>query len=158
MCLATDGGRGLCGRGLCGQLQGSVSPTRSPSPLAFPLVHQAGSSHSTQVFSPGASLSVSPATKRALAGAGQSAAACSSSSFSGSSYSSSASAGLGVPQPRPKSAEPAGSSPLLRRALSPDRLHPRSAEKSLAISPLCCSSSAASGSRFSFVCVLPSFT
>ena len=26
-----------------------VSPTRSPSPLAFPLVHQPGSSHSTQV-------------------------------------------------------------------------------------------------------------
>ena len=35
---------------------------------------------------------------------------------------------------RPKSAEPG--SPLLRRALSPDRLHPRSAEKNLAISPL----------------------
>lgn len=86
-----------------------VSPTRSPSPLAFPMVHPPGSSHSTQVFSPGASLSVSPAAKRAMS--------------------------------RPKSAEPG--SPLLRRALSPDRLHPRSAEKSLAISPLCGSNSSA---------------
>merc|ERR1719507_2136936 len=41
---------------------------------------------------------------------------------------------------RPKSAEPSSAgSPLLRRALSPDRLHPRSAEgkKVAAISPLC---------------------
>lgn len=35
---------------------------------------------------------------------------------------------------RPKSAEPG--SPLLRRALSPDRLHPRSAENKTSISPL----------------------
>lgn len=35
---------------------------------------------------------------------------------------------------RPKSAEPG--SPLLRRALSPDRLHPRSAENKKSISPL----------------------
>ncbi|KZC12804.1 Microtubule-associated serine/threonine-protein kinase 1 [Dufourea novaeangliae] len=35
---------------------------------------------------------------------------------------------------RPKSAEPG--SPLLRRALSPDRLHPRSAESKTSISPL----------------------
>lgn len=87
-----------------------VSPTRSPSPLAFPIQvhHPPGSSHSTQLFSPGASLSVSPAAKqRALS--------------------------------RPKSAEPG--SPLLRRALSPDRLHPRSAEKNLGISPLCSSCS-----------------
>ncbi|XP_031336956.1 uncharacterized protein LOC116166229 [Photinus pyralis] len=40
---------------------------------------------------------------------------------------------------RPKAAEPG--SPLLRRALSPDRLHPRSAESKCAlISPLCSSS------------------
>jgi len=41
---------------------------------------------------------------------------------------------------RPKSAEPSSAgSPLLRRALSPDRLHPRSAEgkKPTTISPLC---------------------
>lgn len=42
---------------------------------------------------------------------------------------------------RPKSAEP--SSPLLRRALSPDRLHPRSAaDAKCSISPLCCTSNA----------------
>lgn len=40
---------------------------------------------------------------------------------------------------RPKSAEP--SSPLLRRALSPDRLHPRSAETKCSISPLCTNNS-----------------
>ncbi|KOC68176.1 Microtubule-associated serine/threonine-protein kinase 2 [Habropoda laboriosa] len=39
---------------------------------------------------------------------------------------------------RPKSAEPG--SPLLRRALSPDRLHPRSAENKTSISPLANSS------------------
>lgn len=38
---------------------------------------------------------------------------------------------------RPKNAEPG--SPLLRRALSPDRLHPRSAESKCSISPLCSS-------------------
>lgn len=40
---------------------------------------------------------------------------------------------------RPKAAEPG--SPLLRRALSPDRLHPRLAENKCSISPLCSSSS-----------------
>ncbi|XP_048486707.1 microtubule-associated serine/threonine-protein kinase 3 isoform X4 [Plutella xylostella] len=34
-------------------------------------------------------------------------------------------------------------SPLLRRALSPDRLHPRSAESKCSISPLCCAGTAA---------------
>ncbi|CAG9569864.1 unnamed protein product [Danaus chrysippus] len=34
-------------------------------------------------------------------------------------------------------------SPLLRRALSPDRLHPRSAESKCSISPLCCGGGAA---------------
>ncbi|XP_046634794.1 microtubule-associated serine/threonine-protein kinase 3-like isoform X5 [Daphnia pulicaria] len=111
-----------------------VSPTRSPSPLAFPMQvhHPPGSSHSTQLFSPGASLSVSPAAKqRALS--------------------------------RPKSAEPG--SPLLRRALSPDRLHPRSAEKNLVISPLCnaCSSStppnsSSNGSTTNQRCGLPKVT
>uniref|UniRef100_A0A182S6W6 Uncharacterized protein n=1 Tax=Anopheles maculatus TaxID=74869 RepID=A0A182S6W6_9DIPT len=42
--------------------------------------------------------------------------------------------------PRAKTAEP--SSPLLRRALSPDRLHPRSAaESKCVLSPLCCNTS-----------------
>ncbi|XP_034659666.1 microtubule-associated serine/threonine-protein kinase 3 isoform X1 [Drosophila subobscura] len=86
------------------------SPTRSPSPLAFPLVgHQPGASNTTQSYSPGSTLptlqtAVNANTKK--------------SGFA-----------------RTKSAEP--SSPLLRRALSPDRLHPRSAETK--ISPLCCS-------------------
>ena len=73
-----------------------VSPTRSPSPLALPLtqhhVHPAGSSNTTQTYSPGASLTPNSAKKAFNAH-------------------------------RPKSAEPG--SPLLRRALSPDRLHPR---------------------------------
>ena len=52
---------------------------------------------------------------------------------------------------RPKSAEPNTlGSPLLRRALSPDRLHPRSAEgkKSTTISPLC--SKALVGNKLSY--------
>ncbi|XP_049805773.1 microtubule-associated serine/threonine-protein kinase 3 isoform X3 [Schistocerca nitens] len=85
------------------------SPTRSPSPLAFPAVagHQPGSSNTTQSYSPGQPLV--PATGAV------------------------AKKGFG----RPKGAEPG--SPLLRRALSPDRLHPRSAEKPAppSVSPLC---------------------
>merc|ERR1719229_891017 len=87
-----------------------VSPTRSPSPLALPLsqhshVHPAGSSNTTQTYSPGASLTPNSAKK----------------AFNSH---------------RPKSAEPG--SPLLRRALSPDRLHPRSDVKVKGtISPLC---------------------
>lgn len=86
-----------------------ASPTRSPSPLAFPTGHQPGSSNTTQSYSPGVTPSgIIPlnagATKKSFV--------------------------------RPKSSEP--SSPLLRRALSPDRLHPRSAEnKCSLISPLC---------------------
>ncbi|KNC30597.1 hypothetical protein FF38_11951 [Lucilia cuprina] len=88
------------------------SPTRSPSPLAFPLIgHQPGSSNTTQSYSPGGSL---PVVQTVTAGSKK--------------------AGF----VRTKSSEP--SSPLLRRALSPDRLHPRSAEsKCTLISPLCCS-------------------
>ncbi|XP_075161364.1 microtubule-associated serine/threonine (MAST) protein kinase dop isoform X2 [Haematobia irritans] len=88
------------------------SPTRSPSPLAFPLIgHQPGSSNTTQSYSPGGSL---PVVQTVTAGAKKTGFV------------------------RTKSSEP--SSPLLRRALSPDRLHPRSAEnKCTLISPLCCS-------------------
>lgn len=86
------------------------SPTRSPSPLAFPLVgHQPGASNTTQSYSPGSTL---PTLQTAV-------------------NANTKKAGFA----RTKSAEP--SSPLLRRALSPDRLHPRSAETK--ISPLCCS-------------------
>ncbi|XP_022226103.2 microtubule-associated serine/threonine-protein kinase 1 [Drosophila obscura] len=86
------------------------SPTRSPSPLAFPLVgHQPGASNTTQSYSPGSTLPTLQTATNASTKKGGFA--------------------------RTKSAEP--SSPLLRRALSPDRLHPRSAETK--ISPLCCS-------------------
>ncbi|KAJ8917957.1 hypothetical protein NQ315_002652 [Exocentrus adspersus] len=90
-----------------------ASPTRSPSPLAFPIGHQPGSSNTTQSYSPSAGsapIAVSGQSKKGFV--------------------------------RPKAAEPG--SPLLRRALSPDRLHPRSAENKCSISPLCSSGSAAS--------------
>lgn len=95
------------------------SPTRSPSPLAFPVGHQPGSSNTTQSYSPGvlpsgqSTINVGGVTKKSFA--------------------------------RPKSAEP--SSPLLRRALSPDRLHPRSAENKCSISPLCCTGTSAPKQR-----------
>lgn len=93
-------------------IPGPASPTRSPSPLAFPVGHQPGSSNTTQSYSP-----YSPVLPSGVPGSNG-----------------------GVTKKgfaRPKSAEP--SSPLLRRALSPDRLHPRSAENKLTlISPLCC--------------------
>uniref|UniRef100_A0A1B0CFH9 non-specific serine/threonine protein kinase n=2 Tax=Lutzomyia longipalpis TaxID=7200 RepID=A0A1B0CFH9_LUTLO len=95
-----------------------ASPTRSPSPLAFPIGHQPGSSNTTQSYSPGVVPNSSSATT-----------VVSKKSFT-----------------RPKSAEP--SSPLLRRALSPDRLHPRSAEsKCTLISPLCCSTQISKNTR-----------
>ncbi|KAK9497613.1 hypothetical protein O3M35_004306 [Rhynocoris fuscipes] len=98
------------------------SPTRSPSPLAFPLTgHQPGSSNTTQSYSPGAG--VGPSTS----GPGVSGIAV---------VGVTTVVGVGGPKRRTKSGvEPA--SPLLRRALSPDRLHPRSAEKPPALSPLC---------------------
>lgn len=93
-------------------IPGPASPTRSPSPLAFPVGHQPGSSNTTQSYSP-----YSPVLPSGVPG---SSGAVTKKGFA-----------------RPKSAEP--SSPLLRRALSPDRLHPRSAENKLTlISPLCC--------------------
>lgn len=89
-----------------------LSPTRSPSPLAFPIGHQPGASNTTQSYSPGG-------LPGANLNAGQ--VVATKKGFA-----------------RTKNSEP--SSPLLRRALSPDRLHPRSAEnKCTLISPLCCS-------------------
>lgn len=85
-----------------------ASPTRSPSPLAFPIGHQPGSSNTTQSYSPSAGtapIAICAQNKKSFV--------------------------------RPKGAEPG--SPLLRRALSPDRLHPRSAETKCSISPLCSS-------------------
>jgi len=80
-----------------------ISPTRSPSPLALPLVghYIPGASNTTQTYSPLGHSAASLTPNSAAA----------KKSFN-----------------RPKSAEPG--SPLLRRALSPDRLHPRSADHS----------------------------
>lgn len=116
-----------------------ASPTRSPSPLAFPVImpgHQPGASNTTQSYSPGCVIPNSASLNSSLS--------------SGSAHSSTLTSNTGTivtaiaggkktSFARPKSAEP--SSPLLRRALSPDRLHPRSAaETKCSISPLCCSS------------------
>ena len=86
-----------------------ASPTRSPSPLAFPVGHQPGSSNTTQSYSPG-SLPSGQTTMNNVSKKGF---------------------------VRPKSTEL--SSPLLRRALSPDRISSRSLENKCSISPLCCS-------------------
>lgn len=91
-----------------------ASPTRSPSPLAFPNVgHLSGASNTVQAYVPGT-------TTATIVPNGSTGAIAKK------------------PFVRPKSAEP--SSPLLRRALSPDRLHPRSAENKCVLSPLCCNS------------------
>lgn len=86
-----------------------ASPTRSPSPL-LKATH----------FPPGHSTGASNTTQAYVPGTTTIATgAVAKKSFA-----------------RPKSAEP--SSPLLRRALSPDRLHPRTAENKIVVSPLCC--------------------
>lgn len=151
-----------------------ASPTRSPSPLAFPSVgvHQPGSSNTTQSYSPGVagpsslaatnngypigggtfgstnssanpnhntnnnsnthSLALSTTSSHPTVTACSSTISTTSTSVSMNPACSAAKKSFA----RPKSAEP--SSPLLRRALSPDRLHPRSAEiKCSSISPLC---------------------
>uniref|UniRef100_A0A6B0VFV5 non-specific serine/threonine protein kinase n=2 Tax=Ixodes ricinus TaxID=34613 RepID=A0A6B0VFV5_IXORI len=81
----------------------AMSPTRSPSPLAFPLGHQPHHhpAAAPQVFAVARKPSPPTLVPAAAASARKS-------------------------LMRPKSAEPG--SPLLRRALSPDRLHPKSAE------------------------------
>lgn len=88
-----------------------ASPTRSPSPLIFPPGHHPpGSSNTTQSYSPSVVCTPSGVTG---------AVAVAKKTLS-----------------RPKNAEPR--SPLFRRALSPDRLHPRATDpKSNFISPLC---------------------
>lgn len=120
-----------------------ASPTRSPSPLAFPVCHQPGSSNTTQSYSPSSSSSCNAA----LAAAANVSAQCSS---SGSSSAGSASSSTKKGFARAKSNTEPGS-PLLRRALSPDRLHPRSAEAKCAhnISPLCASNSSGSSNNSS---------
>lgn len=122
-----------------------ASPTRSPSPLAFPILvpgHQPGSSNTTQSYSPGCVLpssSTSLMNSTICSGTGPCSNVSCHSNANGSSAIANAAGTKKTSFARPKSAEP--SSPLLRRALSPDRLHPRSAGESK-LSPLCCSSSA----------------
>ncbi|XP_055373331.1 uncharacterized protein LOC129606738 isoform X2 [Condylostylus longicornis] len=114
-----------------------ASPTRSPSPLAFPAVcHQPGASNQTQSYSP-LSGTNHPIVASNTVCSSNIAAACTSGVNSSVVLPNVASVTVKKNFARPKSAEP--SSPLLRRALSPDRLHPRSAENKCAfISPLCC--------------------
>ncbi|ETN63604.1 microtubule-associated serine/threonine kinase [Anopheles darlingi] len=111
-----------------------ASPTRSSSPLAFPVVHPLGASNTTQSYSPGglpatgAGVGIGglPVTVPGIVG--------------GTIVGASATPPTKKGFPRAKTAEP--SSPLLRRALSPDRLHPRSAaESKCVLSPLCCNTS-----------------
>lgn len=106
----------------------SSSPTRSPSPLAFPVSgYQPGASNTTQSYSPSCALPTSNSI------------CTNTSSISTNMSGCLTTSGTSIKKnnfTRPKSGEPG--SPLLRRALSPDRLHPRSAESK--ISPLCCNS------------------
>lgn len=115
-----------------------ASPTRSPSPLAFPVCHQPGSSNTTQSYSPSSSNSCNSALA-AAANVSQGTNSAGSSTGSASSVGSTVTAKKGFARAK-SNTEPG--SPLLRRALSPDRLHPRSAEAKCAhnISPLCASS------------------
>ncbi|XP_058456384.1 microtubule-associated serine/threonine-protein kinase 3 [Malaya genurostris] len=101
-----------------------ASPTRSSSPLAFPVVHPLGSSNTTQSYSPGVLPCASTVLPQAIVPGIV--------AIGGSSTPPTTKKGF----PRAKTAEP--SSPLLRRALSPDRLHPRTAESKCVLSPLCC--------------------
>lgn len=106
------------------------SPTRSPSPLTFSAGHQPGSSNTTQSYSPSSLLSNPNASGNSSAGASGVA-----STANGVTGCCKKTAGSSFGRPC-KTSEPG--SPLLRRALSPDRLHPRTAEtKSNSISPLC---------------------
>lgn len=122
-----------------------ASPTRSPSPLAFPILvpgHQPGSSNTTQSYSPGCVLpssSTSLISSTLCSATGPCNSVSCHSNPNGSGIMTSVIGTKKTSFARPKSAEP--SSPLLRRALSPDRLHPRSAGETK-LSPLCCSSTA----------------
>lgn len=107
------------------------SPTRSPSPLTFSAGHQPGSSNTTQSYSPSSLLS-NPNASGTTGSTGSSGMV---SAVNGVTGCCKKTAGSSFGRPC-KTSEPG--SPLLRRALSPDRLHPRTAEtKSNSISPLC---------------------
>ncbi|KFB46761.1 hypothetical protein ZHAS_00014763 [Anopheles sinensis] len=112
-----------------------ASPTRSSSPLAFPVVHPLGASNTTQSYSPGGLPGATTNSSALVTGV----------PLPAGVPGIVAGVAPGAPTtkkgfPRAKTAEP--SSPLLRRALSPDRLHPRSAaESKCVLSPLCCNTS-----------------
>lgn len=125
------------------------SPTRSPSPLAFPTGHHPGSSNTTQSYSPtvGNTSSGSNATTAnlnvSIGGIG-----CPQ-VMTGTAVMAPPLAGVVINNnpsncivtrrsfTRPKSADHNNSSPLLRRALSPDRPHLRGSEGKCTVSPLC---------------------
>uniref|UniRef100_A0AAG5DNK7 non-specific serine/threonine protein kinase n=1 Tax=Anopheles atroparvus TaxID=41427 RepID=A0AAG5DNK7_ANOAO len=116
-----------------------ASPTRSSSPLAFPVMHPLGASNTTQSYSPGGLPGATGAGSALVTGLPHPTGV--------PGLVAGGIGGVGAPAPttkkgfpRAKTAEP--SSPLLRRALSPDRLHPRSAaESKCVLSPLCCNTS-----------------
>lgn len=112
-----------------------ASPTRSPSPLAFPVGHQPGSSNTTQSYSPGGIPNSSSNLPSSVVSASNNTVNVNIAASNSGPQNTGATKKNYM---RPKSAEP--SSPLLRRALSPDRLHPRSAENKCVLSPLCCTS------------------
>lgn len=101
-----------------------------------------GASNTTQSYSPGCALPNNTSLNSSLTSSGSNTPNSTSTNITSSTSSITAiSGGKKSSFVRPKSAEP--SSPLLRRALSPDRLHPRSAaDVKCSISPLCCTSNA----------------
>ena len=136
------------------------SPTRSPSPLAFPTGHHPGSSNTTQSYSPTVGNSSNSGGNGGVAGGSLNVSGGATSSLcggvvTGGGVGPQVMTGSAIPgvvannNPsncivtrrsfnRPKSAEHNNSSPLLRRALSPDRPHLRTSEgKCTSVSPLC---------------------
>lgn len=103
-------------------------------------VIQIGASNTTQSYSPGCALPNNTSLNSSLTSSGPNTPNSTSTNITSSTSSiTTISGGKKSSFARPKSAEP--SSPLLRRALSPDRLHPRSAaDVKCSISPLCCTS------------------
>lgn len=127
------------------------SPTRSPSPLAFPTGHHPGSSNTTQSYSPtvGNSNNNSGTNLNISGGSGNSSQSGSPQVLTGTAIINPNIAGVAVNTnpsncivtrrsfSRPKSAEH-NNSPLLRRALSPDRPLIRAMDnKCNFVSPLC---------------------
>lgn len=106
------------------------------------IYQNAGASNTTQSYSPGCAVPNNTSLNSSLTSSGSNTPNSTSTNMTASTSSiTTISGGKKSSFVRPKSAEP--SSPLLRRALSPDRLHPRSAaDAKCSISPLCCTSNA----------------